>query len=177
MSGNPGVLRVVPSGPLSGVVSAPPSKSATHRALLLAALARGESVIRNGLDADDTRYTAEALQSLGISLRPDGPGSVRIGGCAGRLPAGRADLFLGNAGTSMRFLAAAVTLGEGSYRLDGELRMRERPLGDLVTALIGLGATGTYEGRTGYPPVTLSGGPLQGGSIRLPVHRSSQFRR
>jgi 3-phosphoshikimate 1-carboxyvinyltransferase len=163
------------SGPLRGEVRAPPSKSVTNRALLLAALARGDSILRRPLEADDTLFMAGALAKLGIAVESAPDGTLHVAGAGGGLPALKAELFLGNAGTAMRFLAAAVTLGSGTYLLDGEPRMRQRPLGDLVAALRQLGIRPEFPGRDGYPPVALSGGPLRGGRVTLRADRSSQF--
>jgi len=166
---------MVPTGPLSGEVTAPPSKSVTNRALLLAGLAEGSSRLDHVLSSDDTDHMRAALTSLGIAIQELPGGSLEIIGCAGRPPAGSGDLFLGNAGTAMRFLCAAVTLGTGTYRLDGEPRMRERPLADLVRALTELGIQAEFSLQEGYPPLRLSGGPLRGGPLRLHTGRSSQF--
>ncbi len=167
--------RMKPTGPLRGSVAAPPSKSVTHRALLLAGLAVGTSRLHHCLSSDDTRHMTTALRSLGIALQELPDGSLEVTGCAGRPPASEADLFLGNAGTAMRFLCAAATLGTGAHRLDGEPRMRERPLGDLVQALTSLGIRAEFPLQEGYPPVRVSGGPLRGGPVRLHAGRSSQF--
>jgi 3-phosphoshikimate 1-carboxyvinyltransferase len=163
------------SGPLRGEVAAPASKSATNRALFLAALAHGRSRLRGTLVADDTRFMAEALGRLGIAVAPAARGSMEVEGGGGEIPSDRAELFLGNAGTAMRFLAAGVALGSGSYRLDGEPRMRRRPMGELGAALTALGASVAYAGEEGYPPLTISGGPLPGGGTALEAGRSSQF--
>jgi len=169
------VRRMKPTGPLCGRVTAPPSKSVTNRALLLAGLAAGTSRLHHCLVSDDTLHMKKALRSLGIDLQELPDGCLEVTGSAGRPPAGEADLFLGNAGTAMRFLCAAVTLGTGAYRLDGEARMRERPLGDLVRALTELGIQVEYPLQEGYPPVLVSAGPLRGGQVRLHAGRSSQF--
>jgi 3-phosphoshikimate 1-carboxyvinyltransferase len=150
----PAVLTVDPIRRASGTVRMPGSKSISNRALLLAALAEGETVLVDLLDADDTRVMRDALSALGVSLvaRDDG---VRVAGCAGRFPARQADLFLGNAGTAFRSLAAALAFADGRYRLDGVARMRERPIRDLVDALNALGADIRYAGAAGYPPLAI----------------------
>jgi 3-phosphoshikimate 1-carboxyvinyltransferase len=167
--------RIRPSGPLSGTVAAPPSKSVANRALLLGALATGTSRVRGAGDADDVRIMTEGLQALGIGIQAVGDGDLQVDGCAGRIPARTANLSLGNAGTALRFLGAAAGLGAGTYRLDGDPRLRERPLGDLTEALRQLGMEVRSLGQDGFVPVELAGGPLQGGSARLQVGRSSQF--
>ena len=150
----PDVLTVRPIARAQGVVRLPGSKSISNRALLLAALAEGTTVLTRLLDADDTRVMIEALRALGIPIERDGD-TARVGGCGGRFPARSADLFLGNAGTATRSLTAALAFADGRYRIDGVARMRERPIGDLVTALNALGACIGYEGAAGYPPLRI----------------------
>ena len=170
------INRISPSGPLRGQVAAPPSKSAANRALLLAALARGESRLHGRLEAEDTVIMVRALRQLGFTVdRSEDRAQLTVRGGAGAIEAPRAELFLGNAGTAMRFLAAAVALGSGEYRLDGDPAMRRRPLGDLASALTALGARVTFSGEEGHPPVAIRGGPLAGGTATLRADRSSQF--
>lgn len=127
--------------PLNASVRVPGSKSLTNRALLIAALADGQTRIENALFSDDSRYFAAALQTLGFDLRLDeNAKTMTVTGLGGRIPSERAELFIGNAGTAARFLSAFLTIGQGQYSLDGEPRMRERPIGDLVEALEALGA-------------------------------------
>ena len=132
----------------------PGSKSISNRALLLSALATGETLLVDLLDADDTRVMREALTDLGVSLVDSGEG-LRVGGCAGRFPIREARLFLGNAGTAFRSMTAALAFAGGRYELDGVARMRERPIGDLVDALNDLGARIRYVDRPGFPPLVL----------------------
>ncbi|MFM8288053.1 MAG: 3-phosphoshikimate 1-carboxyvinyltransferase, partial [Planctomycetaceae bacterium] len=132
-------VRPVP-GPVRGTIRPPGSKSITNRALIVAALARGTSTLEGVLDSQDTRVMLDSLQRLGLTLRHDpATAVVTITGCAGRPPVESAELWLENSGTSIRFLAALCCLGRGDYRLDGNARMRERPLGDLIDALNQLG--------------------------------------
>ena len=148
--GPPGssILAVQLSGPVRGTVTPPGSKSYTNRALVVAALARGTSVLSNVLDADDTRYMAQALSRLGFQVEADFDESrVVVHGSGGAVPAAEAELYVGNAGTAMRFLTALVSLGRGRYRLDGNERMRERPIGDLLRALNDLGVGPGGGGR------------------------------
>jgi 3-phosphoshikimate 1-carboxyvinyltransferase len=127
--------------PLNASVRVPGSKSLTNRALLIAALADGKTRIENALFSDDSRYFAAALQTLGFDVRLDeNARAMTVTGLGGRIPAQHADLLVGNAGTAARFLSAFLTLGYGQYTLDGEPRMRERPIGDLVETLEALGA-------------------------------------
>lgn len=154
----------------------PGSKSLTNRALLLAALADGETTLGNVLFADDSRVMLNALESLGFPLQIDEPNrQVKIEGSAGVITGNQADLFLGNAGTATRFLTAACCLGKGQYRIDGIERMRERPISELVQPLRKLGATITYELNEGYPPLIIDANGLAGGEVIMPPTLSSQF--
>lgn len=150
----PDQLTVPPIARAQGAVRLPGSKSISNRALLLAALADGTTELRRLLDADDTRVMVDALRALGVAIERDGD-AARVSGCCGRFPARGADLFLGNAGTATRSLTAALAFADGRYRIDGVARMRERPIGDLVTALNALGARIEYEGAPGYPPLRI----------------------
>lgn len=154
----------------------PGSKSLTNRALLLAALAEGESILDNVLFADDSRVMLEALKQLGFELTIDESArKVTLKGAAGSIPADKADLHLGNAGTATRFLTAACCLGHGEYRIDGIARMRERPIGELVDPLREIGANIDCELEEGYPPLLIHAQNLQGGEIDMPATLSSQF--
>jgi 3-phosphoshikimate 1-carboxyvinyltransferase len=140
-------------GPLTrarGTVRLPGSKSISNRVLLLAALAKGETEIGGLLDADDTKVMREALSRLGIVFEKE-----KIVGAGGAFPVRRADLFLGNAGTAFRPLTAALALSGGEYRLSGVPRMHERPIGDLVDGLRGIGARIEYEANEGFPPLRI----------------------
>jgi 3-phosphoshikimate 1-carboxyvinyltransferase len=158
----------------------PGSKSMTNRALLLAALADGESVLHRALFSDDTAHMLHALQELGLSVddhvRPTDrfPGETfHVIGCGGRVPARQATLYAGNAGTAARFLVACACLGQGRFVIDGNARMRQRPIGDLLAALQQLGAR--LSSATGCPPVTVEAAGLPGGCARISGARSSQF--
>jgi 3-phosphoshikimate 1-carboxyvinyltransferase len=159
---------------LSASVRVPGSKSLTNRALLIAALADGTTTLTNALFSDDSRYFANALQTLGfdVKLDPD-RAEMTITGLGGRIPDKQAKLFIGNAGTAARFLSAFLTLGHGEYILDGDARMRERPIGDLVEALKQLGAT--LETKNSCPPVKISASGLLGGKTMVAGNISSQF--
>jgi 3-phosphoshikimate 1-carboxyvinyltransferase len=164
----------------SGIVSLPGSKSITNRTLLLAALANGTTGISHLLESDDTRHMLEALHRLGVSRQKTRSG-LKIGGLGGpfsapRQPWGRAfKLFLGNAGTAMRPLCAALCLGVGDFELEGEERMYERPIGDLVDALRSLGAKISYLGQKGYPPLLIQADGLDGGFVKIRGNVSSQY--
>jgi len=159
----------------SGTVALPGSKSISNRALLLAAQSRGTTTLRGLLDADDTRMMLGALRALGIAVETNGEETV-VHGCGGRFPNASAKLFLGNAGTAMRPLAAALAFAGGTYELDGVARMRERPIGDLVDALNALGARVRYLGNAGYPPLAIEpAAPLGGDLVDIKGDVSSQF--
>src|SRR4029077_7994168 len=140
--------------PLHGTVRPPGSKSLTNRALVVAAVACGESRLTNVLDSQDTHVMLESWRRLGVLIEHDPvANTVHLVGGGGRFPARKADLYLENSGTSMRFLTAACTVGEGRFRLDGNARMRQRPILDLVTALNLLGANVCCATNDGCPPV------------------------
>jgi 3-phosphoshikimate 1-carboxyvinyltransferase len=168
-------LTLLPRGPVDADVRIPGSKSITNRALLVAALAEGTSRLRGALVAEDATVMLRALQRLGVGVRvdPADPGHIAIDGVAGRWPVAGADLDLVLSGTSLRFLSAAVALGQGRFTLDGNARMRERPIGDLVDALCDLGVAASSQG--GYPPVVVVAAGLPGGATTVAGDRSSQF--
>lgn len=176
-------ISVIPiDHPLHASVRVPGSKSLTNRALLIAALAEGTTRLTGALFSDDSRYFAEALTALGfeVQLDPD-KAEMTVTGLGGRIPARKAELFIGNAGTAARFLSAFLTLGKGEYVLDGDARMRERPIGDLVDALEQLGATveplqSPKGGRQFIcPPVKIVASGLPGGQASIAGDISSQF--
>ena len=137
---------------VSGTVRLPGSKSISNRVLLLAALCEGQTTVRDLLDSDDTRVMLQALRQLGCGVAVDGTTAV-IDGLGGRARQPQAELFLGNAGTAMRPLTAALAVLGGDYRLSGIARMHERPIGDLVDALRALGCNVQYLGQDGFPPL------------------------
>lgn len=157
---------------LSATVRVPGSKSLTNRALLIAALANGTTTLFNALDSDDSRYFAESLCRLGFTVTRHAP-RITIHGMSGRIPATHAELFVGNAGTAARFLTPLLALGQGEYILDGDARMRERPIGDLLEALEQLDVNA--ESATGCPPVKVSATGLPGGRTTVAGDVSSQF--
>jgi 3-phosphoshikimate 1-carboxyvinyltransferase len=169
-------LRLEPLDHLAGEVTVPGSKSVSNRALLLAALADGTTRLHNLLRSEDTAHMIAALQTLGIEL-DDTPDEVRVTGRAGPLVSrpGHWALYLGLAGTALRPLTAALTLGQGTFVLDGSPRMRERPLADLVDALAPLGARIRYLREQGYPPLEVTGSGLTGGTTTIRGNVSSQF--
>jgi 3-phosphoshikimate 1-carboxyvinyltransferase len=167
-------LEVVPPGrPLNGRVSPPGSKSITNRALLLAGLARGTSRLSGALKSDDTRAMAEALRAMGVGVEEPDEVTFVVRG-SGRLARPERPLFLGNAGTAMRFLTAAAALVDGEVVLDGDAHMRKRPIRPLVEALGALGVEA--EAPTGCPPVTVRGrGGFDGGRVEVDAGLSSQY--
>jgi 3-phosphoshikimate 1-carboxyvinyltransferase len=172
----PESLAIHPVGRFDVKLRLPGSKSLTNRALLLAALAAGRSRLSHLLLADDTRVMLEALAKLGFTLRvEEAAGTVEIQGHGGRIPAAAADLFLGNSGTTTRFLTAAACLGRGTFTLDGVPRMRQRPIAQLVEPLNALGGDIHYSGEPGFPPLRIEARGLTGGSLTLKPTLSSQY--
>ncbi|MFO0891419.1 MAG: 3-phosphoshikimate 1-carboxyvinyltransferase [Isosphaeraceae bacterium] len=178
MPSYPDEITIVPwtGPPPRASVRVPGSKSLTNRALIVAALAEGPSTLTGALDSDDTRVMVEALQALGIAVDHDRDSAeIRVEGLGGRFPAREASLFVGNSGTSLRFLTAMLTTGAGTYHLDGTPRMRERPVEDLLAALNNLGAKVRSDLGTGCPPVTVEARGLDGGFSSVRGDVSSQF--
>lgn len=172
----PDSITIQPGGPIHGSIRPPGSKSITNRALVCAALAHGESQLTGALDSDDTQVMIAGLHQLGIQVTPTNNNTdLTVHGCRGRIPNETADLFVGNSGTTVRFLTAMTTLGHGRYRLDGVPRMRERPIADLIIALNQLGADVTSELGTGAPPVIVNGTGLPGGNATIAGNISSQY--
>src|SRR5215210_4917430 len=164
------------AGPLDATVTVPGSKSITNRALIAAALADGPSELIGALHSDDTRYMAAALNALGVTVESDVTNAgFRIEGAGGTFTAPQADLFVGNAGTAMRFLTAALPLGRGRYRIDGVPRMRKRPIAPLLDALNQLGASAASEEANGCPPVVVQADGLPGGRCAMAGNQSSQY--
>lgn len=168
------VRTISPVAKIEARVRLPGSKSITHRALMMAALAAGPSEIRNPLQAEDTLLTAGALQQMGAGMewRED---SVVVSPPARRWGRPEGPIFLGNSGTSTRFLIALVAAGEGTFVLDGTARLRERPLGPIAGALASLGATVHWLGEPGFPPVEIISTGLAGGEVTVDATKSGQF--
>ncbi|WP_329346098.1 3-phosphoshikimate 1-carboxyvinyltransferase [Vibrio natriegens] len=170
-------LTLQPINKIQGEVNLPGSKSVSNRALLLAALAKGTTRLTNLLDSDDIRHMLNALNTLGVQyqLSEDKTECVVEGLGQPFSVSEPVELFLGNAGTAMRPLAAALCLGEGEYVLTGEPRMKERPIGHLVTALQDAGADIEYLENENYPPLKIVGTGLKSGTISIDGSISSQF--
>ena len=168
-------LDLPPLAGASGTVTLPGSKSISNRVLLLAALSQGTTTVHDLLDSDDTRVMLDALRILGCGIRQDG-NTVQIDGLAGQLGAQQAKLFLGNAGTAMRPLTAALAVLGGDFELGGIARMHERPIGDLVDALRQLGCHIDYLGNEGFPPLRIGNPELTlDAPIQVRGDVSSQF--
>ncbi len=177
----PDPLPIHTARPFRATVRPPGSKSLTNRALLLAALARGKSILRNPLlDADDAQRMLAALRTLGAHIDASDPASVAVEGVAGRWrpPEGGAHLDLGNAGTATRFLAAAAILSPEPVTIDGNARMRQRPIGELAASLLALGARVEYLGGRDLPPLRITPPARARGldhALSVPTTQSSQF--
>ena len=168
-------LDIPPLESAGGEVALPGSKSISNRVLLLAALSAGTTTVHDLLDSDDTRVMLDALRALGCGIRHQGS-AVQVTGLDGRPPAAAARLFLGNAGTAMRPLAAALAVLGGDFELCGVPRMHERPIGDLVDALRQLGCRVDYLGTPGYPPLRIGPAALRlDAPITVRGDVSSQF--
>lgn len=166
--------RIPPSGPVAGTVRLPGSKSITNRALVVAALASGTSRLEGALRADDTDAMVDSLSRLGVSVRWEGDDLV-IAGSGGSLGSGDTEIDVRGSGTTARFLTAASTVRAGTVVVDGNRRMRQRPIGDLVKALGELGAAVEVLGEEDRPPVRVHGPALAGGAAILDASTSSQF--
>ena len=164
------------AGPVNATIRPPGSKSITNRALICAALANGTSVLTGVLDSDDTRVMLESLSRLGFGVAHDPNNStVEITGHAGSIPNSKADLFIGNSGTSVRFLTAMLGLAGGNYRLDGVERMRERPIGPLVDAIRDWGGKIEALSPNQCPPVEIKESTGSGSLITVGGSLSSQY--
>ena len=170
-------LTLEPIARVEGTVNLPGSKSVSNRALLLAALARGTTRLTNLLDSDDIRHMLNALKTLGVSYELSANKTECTVHGLGRAFSSSepVNLFLGNAGTAMRPLCAALCLGNGEFTLTGEPRMEERPIAHLVDALRQAGAHVHYLKKDGYPPLTIEGKGLWGGEVVIDGSVSSQF--
>jgi len=169
-------LTLQPIAKVDGTVQIPGSKSLSNRILLLAAMAKGETIITNLLDSDDIRRMLESLTLLGVKYQlNDDKTTCTVQGLGGSFSSENTQLFLGNAGTAMRPLSAALCVGTGDYELTGDPRMYERPIGDLVDALRQLGAQIEYLKDENYPPLKITGTGLRGGEVKIKGSISSQF--
>ena len=177
MADFPKYIDLHPVKHISGTVRLPGSKSISNRTLLLSALADGKTTIKDLLFSDDTQVMLAALKSLGIKWDETGiANEYEVTGANGQLPRKEADLFLGNAGTAIRPLTAALAaLGGGNFLLHGVNRMHERPIGDLVDALNEAGAEIEYTENRGYPPIRIHAGNIGKHDLHVKGNVSSQF--
>ena len=172
------MIRIQPlRKPIDATIEVPGSKSYTNRALLIAALARGASTVTGALFSDDTRYMCNALQKLGVEIDADEKrATFDVYGNGGDIPVSSAELYIGNSGTTSRSLTAYVSLGRGSFVIDGDEPMRHgRPISDLLDALTQIGVSARSQFDNGHLPVIVEGNGLAGGKTRLDVSKSSQF--
>ncbi|MCB4782679.1 MAG: 3-phosphoshikimate 1-carboxyvinyltransferase, partial [Sulfurovum sp.] len=170
-------ITLEPIKRVEGIVNLPGSKSLSNRALLLAALAEGTTTLTNLLKSDDTQHMLNALKILGVKyiLSEDGTECTITGNGGSFQCSEPIELFLGNAGTAMRPLCAALTLGSGEFVLTGEPRMKERPIGHLVNALREAGSDVIYLENEGYPSLKIRANGLHGGEVSIDGSISSQF--
>jgi len=168
--------EIQPKKPVDTKVSVPGSKSMTHRALITAGLAHGESHLLGFLECEDTRYTANALKELGVRISTEGD-KLLVSGVGGKFQHSprRKEIFLGNSGTSYRLLLSVVGLTRGEFLITGSPRMNERPISDLVGALNQLGVEASYVNQEGFPPVLIKARGIAGGKVELPGRQSSQY--
>jgi 3-phosphoshikimate 1-carboxyvinyltransferase len=169
------IKEIIPiDHPLDASVVVPGSKSLTNRALMISALAKGQTILQNALFSDDSRYFSDSLLRLGFDVVCDETArTIRVKGQMGRIPAARAEFYIGNAGTAARFLTALVSLGNGVFRIDGDKRMQQRPIEDLVVTLSQFGVD--LESAAGCLPVTIRAKGLSGGYGTIAGNVSSQF--
>ncbi len=170
------MIEIIPVPAVYATITVPGSKSLTQRALVVAALANGESTLTGALESEDTIYTAKALMQMGVKITKNG--NWQITGNSGRIMASEQSVFLGNNGTATRFLASVASLGSSLYLLDGDSRMRQRPIGPLLAALGGWGGDAHSVRGTGCPPLRINGtgkSGLAGGETVLAESRSSQY--
>jgi len=167
-------IEIKPLSKIDAVVQAPSSKSYTNRALIIASLADGISYLEECLFSDDTKLMIEALQQVGIAI-PIEDQNITVMGRAGRIGLTGNRIFAGNAGTTLRFLACFLSLGHGRYVLDGNERMRQRPIQDLLDGLKQLGVKAYGEPKEGYPPVVIEADGIAGGKVVMSGENSSQY--
>jgi len=156
-------------------IAVPGSKSFTHRILIASALSNGACRIQNPLRSEDTLFTMQALRQMGIRIDDSRNDSIIVSGSSGRLKPSTDRIFLGNSGTSMRLLAAVAALGQGTFSLTGTERMAERPIQELIDALVQLGVRIRSTHHNGCPPVEIVGKKIRGGTVNIDCRRSSQY--
>ncbi|MCL2349441.1 MAG: 3-phosphoshikimate 1-carboxyvinyltransferase [Planctomycetaceae bacterium] len=175
-------IEIAISGPICASIRPPGSKSITNRALICAALADGRTTLTGALDSEDTQVMLDALQTLGLDVAFDREHAVMtVKGCGGSFPVKNAEIYVGNSGTTARFLAAVLSVSAARnndavrYRIFGKSRMHERPVGDLIASLRQLGAEIRSESGNDCPPIIVTKGDHFGGTAEVPGVISSQF--
>jgi 3-phosphoshikimate 1-carboxyvinyltransferase len=169
-------IEIGPFTRAKGHITLPGSKSISNRCLLLAALADGQTTLSNLLDADDTKIMRAALRQLGLTVQDQDETTCLVTGSGGHFPIREAELFMGNAGTAIRPLTAALVMQQGDYRLSGVARMHERPIRDLVDGLRQIGADISYLQEEGYPPIQIHASNISiPAVVRIRGDVSSQF--
>jgi 3-phosphoshikimate 1-carboxyvinyltransferase len=168
------LIEIQPATDISATIKTPPSKSYTNRALLIAALADGECRVESPLFSDDTHYMSEALNRFGVPVRKE-PDAYVVEGKAGKMKAPQEEIFVGNAGTTMRFLTTFSALASGVTRLTGDERMQERPIDDLLTCLQEMKVDARSVRDNRCPPLEIHGGRVPGGRVHLAGDKSSQY--
>jgi len=168
------MIEIKPLHRCDAIIAVPGSKSYTHRALILSSLAKGESVLAHALRSEDTEHTARGLLEFGVEIFWKGD-DVRVLGTGGKLKALKGRIDVGNSGTSMRFLTALAALKKGITLLDGNERMRKRPIDQLLNGLGELGVRAYSQEGNGFPPVIVESEGLKGGTARINGEESSQF--
>jgi 3-phosphoshikimate 1-carboxyvinyltransferase len=166
--------EIIPVDTIDAVITLPGSKSFSHRALIASGLAAGRSTLKNLLRAEDTIYTSQALQQMGCTINWSQE-ICEVEGVNGNLSVPDSPIYLGDSGTSMRFLSAVAALGHGRYVLTGSPRLCQRPIQDLLDALAGLGVSAISEPHNGCPPVIVQARGLAGGPTKVSGAVSSQF--
>ena len=168
------MIEIKPVQNLQATITVPGSKSYTNRALLIAGLTDGECRLEKPLVSDDTKYMIRALKAFGISVQEEKEAFI-VSGRGGKLSTPEEDIFIGNAGTTMRFLTTFSALVPGKTRLDGDERMRQRPLADLLHCLTQMGVKAVSANGNGCPPIDIEGGEVPGGEVQLAGDKSSQY--
>jgi 3-phosphoshikimate 1-carboxyvinyltransferase len=166
--------EITPLSTIDATINVPGSKSITQRALIAAALADGESTLLGPLESEDTRYTAAALEQMGVTV-DKGKGKWIVQGNGGRIITPEKEIFLGNNGTATRFLTSVAALGTGTFQICGDERMSERPISPLMQGLKGWGVDIASVDNNGCPPLLIKANGLSGGKTILPEGKSSQY--
>lgn len=168
------IKEILPLNKIKTKVIISGSKSITNRALIISSLIKGKTKIVNPSYSDDSKYLIEALKKIGVIIKLKKNYIIVIGNGGEFLPYSN-KIYIGNAGTAIRFMTSLLTLGNGKYVIDCDERMKERPIGDLVESLISLGANIKYLEKNGYPPLEITGKKIEGGVIQIKGDKSSQF--